>query len=357
MGKTSIQWTEYSWNPVRAKRITLESDGSGKFRTGWHCEHVSPGCKNCYAESINRRLGTGQEFKPAHLIHYTPLGDMRGDVSIFLDEKMLLVPLNWKRGRKVFVCSMTDLFAKFVPDEVIDRVFAVMALAPEHTFQVLTKRAARMREYFANPIREALIGQQVSRIELARSGNPVSEWAGLPLPNVQLGVSAEDQPNADERIVDLLATPAAVRFVSLEPLLGPIDLSRHLWECCGNFQAGSEADGQPGGACCGQPEQSDRLNWVIVGGESGHKARPMHPDWARSLRDQCAAAGVPFHFKQWGEWAPGSTWPKALAIPGGEYCDFDGSLKTDNERVWKVGKKAAGRMLDGVEHNGFPETP
>ena len=144
---TKIEWTDATWTPIRARAFVLQSDGSGKERIGWHCEHASDGCKNCYAEGMNLRLGTGFDYKPGHLKHTTRHGDPRGDVTIFLDEKMLQVPLRWKKPRKIFVCSMTDLFADFVTDEMIDKVFAVMALCPQHTFQVLTKRSSRMRRY------------------------------------------------------------------------------------------------------------------------------------------------------------------------------------------------------------------
>lgn len=326
---TKIEWTDATWTPIRARRFELQADGSGKERIGWHCEHVSPGCKGCYAERINMRLGTGREFRPAHLIHATPLGDVRGDVGIFLDETMLLQPLRWKRPREIFVCSMTDAFADFVSDEMLDRLFAVMALAHWHTFQVLTKRSARMLEYFSSPIREVMIGQQVGAIEMARSDSPVSEWSGLPMPHVLLGVSAEDQERFDERAADLALTPAARRFLSLEPLLGPINLSMRT----------------------DRMEMAPGIDWVIVGGESGQGARAMSPHWARQLRDQCAAAEIPFHFKQWGEWLPVDQ-RAAAGLPHVDSLDFD-SLP-ELARALRVGKKAAGRLLDGVEHNGLP---
>lgn len=328
--KTNIEWTDASWTPIRARRR-----GDGK--TGWHCEHITTGCEHCYAERLNNRLGTGLPFKPGH----------RRDIKIFLDEKMLLAPLRWRKPRVIFVCSMTDLFADFALDEWIDRVFAVMALAPQHTFQVLTKRAKRMREYLTPDRRDAW----------SRAGDPLGDWAPLspqeyynqahifesvptlqgrrcisvfsrwPLPNVWLGISAERQQEADERIPHLLATPAAVRFVSAEPLLGPVDLTNYL---VGHELHGVDLSRDVGskvGACIGW---TPPLNWVIAGGESGPRARPMHPDWARSLRDQCADAGVPFFLKQ-----------------NGEYL-------MAGDAMLRVGKKAAGRLLDGREHNAMP---
>lgn len=327
--KTSIEWTDASWTPIRARAWEQSGDGVVKERIGWHCEKVSAGCKNCYAEPINRRLGTGLDYKPSHL--------MRADVSVFLDETMLLAPLKWRKARRIFVCSMTDLFADFVTDEMIDRVFAVMALCPQHTFQVLTKRPERMRAYFAaiaaDPDRDA-------RSKLAIAGLGGALLASLeaaarmdrgPLPNVWLGVSVEDQEAADARIPHLLATPATVRFLSCEPLLGPVDLTAIPKMLRGgmldvNALTGVESMTPLEPDLC----RGSRVGWVIVGGESGHGARPMHPDWARSLRDQCAAAGVAFHFKQWGQWAS----------VGATFLD--------------VGKKAAGRLLDGVTHDGMP---
>lgn len=316
--ETAISWTDSTWTPVRAMRLAPQEDGTVKRRIGWHCEHVSPGCVHCYSERLNKFIGTGQEFKPAHLVHVTGQGDVRGDVSVFLDEKMLTQPLRWKRGRMIFVCSMTDLFADFVSDEIIDRMFAVMALARQHTFQVLTKRSARMRAYFANPIREALIGQQVGQLELARSGNPVSEWSGLPMPHVWLGVSAEDQQRADERVPDVLATPAAVRFVSVEPMLARVDLTdiseghadstipREFWVEDFDTDASPPAVGH--NALTGERWQrfgdwrsyGPRVDLVIVGGESGAEARPFVLGHAKEIVRHCKAARVPVHVKQLG---------------------------------------------------------
>ena len=279
MGATSkIEWTEATWNPIRARNIR-----TGKV--GWHCEHATTGCEHCYAEAINKRLGTGLPFKPGHL--------QAGDIELFLDEAMLLAPLRWKKPRKIFVGSMTDLFASFVADAWLDRIFAVMALCPQHTFQVLTKRSMRMREYLSRedlPNRLAWEvtakvmnawrpGWKSEAVDGPYRSRAIAAFAKWPLPNLWLGVSAERQEEADERIPLLLQTPAAVRFLSAEPLLGPIDLTH---TCMPGYSTTMSAN----------------LDWVIGGGESGSNARPMHPDWARSLRDQCAAAGVPFFFKQ-----------------------------------------------------------
>jgi protein gp37 len=311
---SNIEWTDASWTPIRARNLK-----TGKI--GWHCEHSTTGCEFCYAEGMNKRLGTGLPFKPGH----------RKDVEIFLDEKMLLEPLRWKKPRMVFVCSMTDLFADFVPDEWIDRVFAVMALCPQHTFQVLTKRAERMRDYLINPPLH-------NGIELAAEGIKygVAALGGkhilprLPLRNVWLGTSCERQEEADERWPFVANTPAAIRFISYEPALGPLSI-RDLYPV---------------------------PDWLICGGESGPNARPMHPQWARDIRDQCQAAGVAFFFKQWGGYTPSQFLKRRRDMIA---LDHIGAVVHAPEIVGpgqtvmdRVGKKAAGRLLDGREWNEFP---
>jgi protein gp37 len=470
--KTGIEWTDSTWTPIRARLLNRDVAVNRPVGSvGWHCEHVSEACRNCYAETINRRLGAGLNFKPGH----------RKDIEIFLDEAMLTKPLHWRKPRKIFVCSMTDLFADFVKDEWIDRMFAVMALCPQHTFQCLTKRPERMRAYFScadvtqriakamdsisvdcehcekkiwasvpdwpyeasthgRVRRDGLILQQIpnpissrasvtlwlenepttffvhtlvllahrgaapegleachrngneqdnrlanlrwgSRTENQRekvrhgaNGGPAkitreqaaeirslrkaggmtqqaiadkygvsrslismiesrAVWPdafSLPLPNVWLGTSCEDQATADERIPHLLATPAAIRFLSCEPMLGPLDLRHVAPTDSGYINALSSSTGP-------------NIDWAIVGGESGPNARPMHPDWARSLRDQCVEAGVPYFFKQWGEHGR-----------VGDQQPAPDHLPEDVDRMTRVGKKRAGRLLDGVEHNGFP---
>lgn len=326
---TLIEWSDESWNPIRAR---LRSDPTV---IGWHCEHASPGCEHCYSETRNRsgrcNMGTKLLYKPGH----------RKDIEVFLDEAQLLKPLRWKKGRKVFVCSMTDLFADFVPAAMIDRIFAVMALCPQHTFQVLTKRADRMRVYMktGRHVEIQFQTRSLGLTELKRSErmrSHVHRGALLPLPNVWLGVSVEDQQRADERIPDLLATPAAIRWISAEPLLGHISIFRGPW---------SGPDGPP-------RSRSDIIDWVVAGGESGPSARPMHPDWACFLRDQCAAADVPFFFKQWGEFLDfqhlGDRWN---TMNERQRCN---QQFVDGKAMFRVGKKRAGRLLDGVEHNGMP---
>lgn len=200
--KSAIEWTDATWNPIRARN-------KKNAKLGWFCTHVSEGCRNCYAEKWNERLGTGLAYKPGH----------NDDIDIYLDEKQLTAPLRWRtKPRQIFTLSMSDLFADFVTDEWLDRIFAVMALADRHTFQVLTKRNARMRSY----LRDGAVGARIARHWLTTAG--FGKSFVLPLPNVWLGVSVENQETAAARIPDLLATPAAKRFLSCEPLLGPVDL-------------------------------------------------------------------------------------------------------------------------------------
>lgn len=345
--RAKIEWANASWNPIRARDLGPVGG------VGWHCEIVSPGCENCYAQALNKRLGTDRPY----------LRRERDAVAVFLDDKILAQPLHWHRPRKIFVCSTSDLFGEWVPDEMIDRIVAVMALCPQHSFILLTKRAARMREYVSHLNRAERIAERVLvegrnlpfghlgfRTESFHHGPMGAVGCRWPLPQIWLGVSAEDQRRLDERVPNLLATPAAKRFVSYEPALGPVDL----------------------------PE---KLDWVICGGESGAGARPMHPGWARSLRDQCQAASVPFFFKQWGEWLDadqkladlrragiritgpdsGNLWePRsplnfADARTLAEVTGHKFLHQSDGSTLIRVGKRAAGRLLDGREWNEFPD--
>ncbi len=301
MGATRIDWCDYVWNPV----------------TG--CSKVSEGCRNCYAESIARRFWGERKF-----------------TDVQCHERKLHDPLSWKKPRRVFVNSMSDLFHHDVPDGFIFGVFMRMAKASQHTFIILTKRPQRMLEWLW------------------------SHEGFHNLPNVWMGVSVEDQQTADERIPLLLAAPAAVRFVSCEPLLGPVDLGMSIatCKCClprwssrwvqlhrtvradfhfpgqircfakpNIYRAVSNPHGAlsvntPGGLLGIKPSEFEclpKLDWVICGGESGPHARPVDPAWVKSLRDQCQLASIPFFFKQWGP------------------------------------NKKAGCLLDGVEYKELPD--
>jgi protein gp37 len=363
--KTAIEWTDATWSPIRARvkedaaKIAREKRYESLVqiaekmagRVGPHCEHVSPGCGNCYAEANNARClpanGTGLPYDRR----------ARDLVEPFLDESHLRLPLKWRGMERIFVENQSDLFGEWVTDEMLDRVFAVMALCPQYAFQVLTKRPERMLRYFSEAI-----GRDGSLMTSRRTGShicteremQIREAAGhylsfvdqrevvlrFPLPNLWLGVSVENQAAADERIPLLLQTPAAVRFISAEPLLEPVLLDR----------IGEEPEGYLDAlrgfvSCDGRGTKGiATLDWVICGGESGPGARPMHPDWARSLRDQCAAASVPFFFKQWGEWL--------AAMQDGAR---DSGILNASDGPLRVGKHKAGALLDGAEYRQFPE--
>lgn len=308
MAATKITWCDVVWNPTRG------------------CSRVSPGCDHCYAMRQARR----HDYPGGYYEGLTRLRrkdnavDWSGAVR-FVPEK-LHEPLRWKRPRRVFVNSMSDLFHKSLKNEDIAAVFGIMAAAPEHTFQVLTKRARRMREWFEWITRQETTTELGVALHYAqyrcseprlRRTRPILErqW---PLSNVWLGVSAEDQKRADERIPDLLATPAAIRFVSAEPLLGPIVLPSggHFYphmegtvDCahgCGAWMGPTRSGGPTGkeppevggfGPCPKNPE----LDWVIIGGESGAGARPFRYSWGWRLLKQCRKAKVPCFFKQVGQ--------------------------------------------------------
>jgi protein gp37 len=307
--KTIIEWTDATWNPV----------------TG--CTKVSAGCANCYAERLHHRSNPGSKF-----------------TTVIERTDRLFQPLKWRRPRKIFVNSMSDLFHENVSASYLDKCFAVMALASRHTFQVLTKRPERMRAYFNQSTeREGLHlpRSMFSEARVARVGESIAQMRHeniganyiQPYSNVWLGVSVEDQQTFDERSALLRITPAAVRFISYEPALGPID--------------------------AGLPDDLEWLDWLIAGGESGPKARLSHPDWFRSARDQCHAAGVPFFFKQWGEWSPIPDKPftsKNYAWVARDGSDTGSIHGTPAHLMTKRGRKRAGRLLDGKEWNEFPKS-
>jgi protein gp37 len=381
-GKSAIEWTEQTWNPIVG------------------CSIVSPGCTNCYAMSMAARIeamGSG-----AHYVSTTK--KMKGK-AVWTGKlaqapaATLLEPLRRKKPTTYFVNSMGDLFHEDCPDEWILEVLDVVRRtswdggsnagtiargAGQHTYQVLTKRAARMAAFM-----QRLRFDGDRGLYLSDDGrHPVI------LKNLWLGVSTERQQEADERIPLLLQTPAAIRFISAEPLLESIDLTeldidgdstidalstrspaehwRDEWapEVTGtSLEEAIEALEEWGFSYPPSDERMQGLDWVIVGGESGPAARPMHPDWARSLRDQCAAAGVPFFFKQWGEWAPGECAQSAPKRTERTATWFNnrwlfGELtpRTSEEThhddapdVYRLGKRAAGRRLDGYLHDAFPK--
>lgn len=328
---TKIEWTDETWNPIVG------------------CSVVSPGCKNCYAMRFAHRLQHHAIYEG--LTRPTKAGPVwtgkvrRAWFDNAKNPRALTKPLHWRKPRRVFVNSMSDLFHEDVPDEWLNQIFAVMALSSRHTFQVLTKRPERMRDYLTR------LARSIEPLETAARNLGYSfEWQGhallpWPIKNIWLGTSVEDQKRADERIPHLLDTPTAVRFLSIEPLLGPVNLP---WLRHGLLDK----------------NHYNIVNWVICGGESGPGARPMHPDWARSLRDQCAAASVPFFFKQWGAHVDEKNMPDdirdavASKVERGHFMRqtmLNTGGDTSAPPMFRVGKKAAGRLLDGCEWNEWPE--
>lgn len=281
--KTHIEWTDATWNPLVG------------------CTKVSAGCDNCYAEGVVTRWHAAG----------SPAFPKPFDTVVMRGERMLTQPLRWRRPRRIFVNSLSDLFHDQVDDAFIAEVFAVMAMAPQHTFQLLTKRHGRMRSLLSSSRFATLVQNRVYK------RNVYASPPSLPLPNVWLGVSVEDQQWANIRIPALLDTPAAVRWISAEPLLGRVSFRWAKWQPLSEIPGGvtDHLDGLRG------------LDWVVVGGESGPKARPMEVEWARSLRDECAEAGVPFLFKQWG---------------------------SHDQHGHRIAKAVAGRVLDGKTHDGYP---
>ena len=302
---SKIEWTDATWNVVIG------------------CDKVSPGCDHCYAIRTAHRF---QEHpNPAVAAAYAGTeqgGDWTGRVNLV--ESRLDLPLRWKRPRRIFVNAQSDLFHANVPDEFIARVWAVMASAPRHTFQVLTKRHGRMRSLLSSEEFRLAVQRRIPHAGASRY--VAAYWKTWPLPNVWLGVSVEDQARANLRVPALLDTPAAVRWLSCEPLLGPVRLD-YMDIDHGRFYQVNTLTGR--NTDMARPcEDVTSIDWVVVGGESGPGARPMHPDWARQLRDQCVEAGVPFLFKQWG--------------------DHDSTGR-------RVGKRAAGRELDGRTWDEYPQ--
>lgn len=396
---TAISWTDATWNPVRG------------------CSRVSEGCRHCYAETqaarIVRMARTGAKPGTVGVSGYDDLvkrvnGEARWTGEVRMVPEHLADPLRWRKPRRIFVNSMSDLFHEKLTNEQIAAVFGVMAAAPQHTFQVLTKRARRMREWFAWIDREAPHADGLWKTDddrdppwdarafrcwqLTEDAHPgairTSTWASemrdkahllaWPLPNVWLGVSVENQDAADERIHELLATSAAVRFLSCEPLIGAVNLEPFLYvptRCrnCGSTEThydtnphnlppilkengqpyrcllGTVITGHPGAIRCSlctslDVDEQAPLDWVIAGCESGPGARPCDVSWLRSLRDQCASAGAPFFLKQ----AVGSRDPD---LDDGDFGAVDAS--TGSKR--KAGGVIELPYLDGVPHAAFPK--
>lgn len=330
--KSQIEWTDATWPVV----------------TG--CTRVSPGCDHCYAFALHDRRHVAWKrgrWPDAPAQYHRPFSRVQ------LLEDRLNWPLKWRTPRRIFVPSMGDLFHEDVPDEFITRVFAVMALAPQHTFQVLTKRPERMAAWVGDPW--VLENMYAHWFEFSDGPREVNRW---PLPNVWLGTSVESQAAADQRIPHLLRTPAAVRFLSCEPLLGPIDLRQYLGYCpwCGFPRADwtdADRDESPDGCACCEARPSLRdtgIHWIIIGGESGPGARSMDIDWARWLIAQCRDAGVPVFVKQLGvkpyETGRGKTVEEVLTARPLTLTDRKGGDMTEWPEDLRVREMPAGQVQE-----------
>jgi protein gp37 len=317
---TKIEWADKRWNPI----------------TGCPGPKISPGCDHCYAERMAKRLAGRYGY------------DRQDPFSLHQHHDRWLEPLGIKKPSRIFVCSMGDLFHHGVFDFYIAWVFAVMAMCPQHTFMLLTKRPDRLRGFIMDDSTYAcdMRGNAYQRMAAAAGIDRNMDGLPWPLPNVWLGVTVCNQAEAKKQIPILLETPAAKRFVSVEPMLGPVDLTRLF----PRSDSGS----------------ADIIDWVICGGETGPRARPMHPGWPRALRDQCLDTGVPFLFKGNGEWAevesplPGDLWVLPCGSPSVPWSLDTQGAPAGRWSTWpdlpmrRVGKKHAGRLLGGMEHNAFP---
>ncbi len=309
---SKIEWTERTWNPIIG------------------CSKVSEGCANCYAETMATRLSCNPK---APIEYQSVITNKKWNGTTELVRSALEIPLKRKKPTIYFVGSMTDLFHESVKTEWLDKVFWIMGMCSQHRFILLTKRPDLMQAYL-NDAKPHLIESRFR----------------FPFPNIILGVTAENQEQANIRVPVLLNTPAAARFVSIEPMLGAVDLQR-IQPAGKNYYIRYLE-----GLSCDNIDLyvEEKIDWVICGGESGPNARPMHPDWARSLRDQCKEASIPFFFKQWGEWAADgqvlSNGKTLNASPITEKWD----IFEDGQRIYRVGKKAAGNLLDGQEYSELP---
>lgn len=306
---TKIEWTDHTFNP-------------------WvGCMKVGPGCDHCYAEAMmDKRLhrvqwGAGQPRKRTSAANWREPLRWQANAQRFQAEH--------GRRQRVFCASLADVFDNEVPDSWREDLFALIEATPHLDWLLLTKR----------------IGNAANMLPWSACS---SAWG-----NVWIGATVVNQTEADRDIPKLLGTPAAKRFLSMEPLLGPVDLTTHLWgrpKPC--HDCPKDADCECGYLRRGFFTTDPKLDLLITGGESGHNPRPSHPDWFRSLRDQCVAAGVAFFFKQWGEWAPDDHFVRMPASDEAIHEWGDGVEITG--RSWRYGKKAAGRQLDGREWNEFP---
>lgn len=302
IANVTIEWTDAAWDPLVG------------------CTRKSAACRHCYAEAITAEAAKDKLWGYG-FAEVGPAGP-GWTGAIALREDRLALPLAWDAPRRILVNALSDLFHESAPAETIDRIFAIMARAPRHIFQVLTKRPKIMQAYIADAATPGRVARAMREATPEVADHAIDAW---PLPNVWLGVTAENQKEAERRIPILLQTPAAVRWVAAEPLLEALDLKLGSW-----LRATPEKNATGGGPF---------LDWVVAGGEIGAEAQPCHPDWARALRDQCATGGTPFFWRHWGEYVPS---------PGGG----EGAASTTGDLL---DARRAARALDGVFHEGFPE--
>ena len=305
----SIEWTDAAWDPVVG------------------CTRKSAACRHCYAEALTAASAQDKQWG-YDFAEMGPAGPSWTG-AIALREDRLPLPLALENPRRILVNALSDLFHESAPMAMIDRVFAIMALAPRHIFQVLTKRPKTMQPYIADKATPGRIAQAMK--EIAPGAASPDTLEGWPLPHVWLGVTAENQKEAERRIPVLLQTPAAVRWIAAEPLLEPLDLKLGSWL--------RDAPGREASSGAGP-----WLDWVVAGGEIGAEAQSCHPDWARSLRDQCAKGGTPFFWRQWGEHIPN------VGVTA------DASQEPIPLTWERLGAGPARRTLDGLLHEAFPKT-
>jgi protein gp37 len=349
---TKIEWTH---RPGTMPAVLNPTTG---------CDKISPGCKFCYAEIMHRRLEAMGQPK-----YQQPF---KGHVQYWPEE--LAKPFKWKKPRTVFLNSMSDIFHEDVPIEAIAEIYAMMFLTPEHTYIVLTKRADRAKdvlsseEFFFEYVKACNRLHDKYNQPLESALYFEDEFKTMwPLKNVWQGVSVESQDYV-QRVRELCLTPAHIRVVSAEPLLGPLDFNERVFQ----YRDGSVAF--PYLKDSESTMLIDLIDWIIVGGESGHKARPMHPDWVRDIRDQCKKAKKNFFFKQWGEWVPAEENITSLeqidALPDrpkeAKLVEMINRKGVHNNRLlidgvteplvrmFKVGKHLSGNAIDGKKHLNFP---
>lgn len=318
---SKIEWTDMTVNPVVG------------------CTPISAGCDNCYARTLhNRRHEAYKRGAKLPDQYAQPF-----EVLQFFPDRMQEL-LHMRKPRRVFVGSTTDLFHANIPFEVIMRVCDVMSRAPQHTYILLTKRVDRMLDTL--------------RI--------VYGYGFAPPPRLIVGATIETQKQADERVPILLQlkkwVPSVKLMVSVEPMLGAVTIRRYLYSECQTCHGAGTVWAGDGGAMCpqcgwitnGLPGEIPHLDWIICGGETGPSARPMHARWVKLLRDQCQAAGVPFFFKSWGNFVAESQAPEDSVLPSRSFAPDGWDMRHRDSFVFHVGKRTAGRLLDGVEWNQFP---